>query len=233
MKIRAASIIESYLARQGHSTARRRCAIRPAADDCRCHPRLTVFDRLARARGQLLNSIDDRFSRPMRPDAGRAGPRHAAGRSQLRRARPDHRISENRCISRAGPGGTSTSGALAVFFMWAGRRLHASLILQNIRHSLRARRVRRYCRRPAADCSRRSDGGALPRLHVCCFWRMELLNISCPWLRSCDSRRAAVGNQLTRVSYLSFSRSEHAIGALAIPWIAKSSEPYLRGLTNT
>jgi Domain of unknown function (DUF4131) len=66
-----------YMARQGielQGTLRNNQLLRVVG-----HPRLTISDHLARARGHLLNSIDDLFAtRPSRPC-----PRHAAWGSQF------------------------------------------------------------------------------------------------------------------------------------------------------
>src|ERR1035437_3166385 len=89
------------------------------------HPRLTISDRLARARGRLLNSIDDLFA--SRPDQA------ALARAMLLgdRSFVDHdRVVEFQetgvyhVLVLAG----LHVGALTAFFIWAGRRLRLSLL---------------------------------------------------------------------------------------------------------
>ena len=89
------------------------------------HPRLTLSDRLARARGRLLNSLNDLFA--SRPDEG------ALARAMLLGDRSF--VEHDRVVEFQKTGVYHVLvlaglhvGALTAFFIWAGRRLRLALL---------------------------------------------------------------------------------------------------------
>jgi competence protein ComEC len=88
------------------------------------HPRLTLFHEFARLRGRFLNSLNDLFA--SRPDEG------ALARAMLLGDRSF--VERDRAINFQKTGVYHVLvlaglhvGALAAFFLWAGRRLHLAL----------------------------------------------------------------------------------------------------------
>ncbi len=125
--------------------------------DRRTH--LTISDRLARARGRLLNSLNEFF--PSRPDEA------ALARAMLLGDRSF--VEHDRAVEYQQTGVYHVLvlaglhvGALIAFFIWAGRRLRIGLLFENSRYADRAGVLRGDCGGPAAGSARRSDGRGLP-----------------------------------------------------------------------
>ena len=155
----------------------------------------------------------------------RAGARHAAGRSQFCGARPRRRISENRRLSRAGPGGTSRRRADGIFYL-GGPPAAPCAVFENLLTLVAL----------AAYAGIVEDRPPIVRAALMAALYLSARLLLSPHgsaqyrgaVRTGDSRRAAFGNHGCEFSAVVFRRGN--IGALAVPWIAKSSEPYLRGL---
>jgi competence protein ComEC len=187
------------------------------------HPRLTISDRLARVRGQLLRSIDDIFaSRSEQAALARAmllGDRSFVERDRVLEFQ---QTGVYHVLVLAG----LHVGALTAFFIWAGRRLRLSLLTRTILTlTVLATYVGIVEDRPPI-----LRAALMAAVYLCAqllYRRMDLLNVSA---------LAALGILAVRPSeigdasfLLSFS-AMGIIGALAIPWITHTSEPYLHGL---
>ena len=114
----------AYLARQGIEVqaALRNTQLLTVLDN---HTRLTISDRLARARGRLLNSVNEFF--PSRPDEA------ALARAMLLGDRTF--VDHDRVVAYQQTGVYHVLvlaglhvGALIAFFIWAGRRLRLGLV---------------------------------------------------------------------------------------------------------
>jgi competence protein ComEC len=193
------------------------------------HPRLTISDRLARARGHLLNSINDLFA--SRPDQA------ALARAMLLgdRSFVDHdRVVEFQetgvyhVLVLAG----LHVGALTAFFIWAGRRLRLSLLPTTLL-TLFALAAYAGIVEDRPPIVRAVLMAALYLSARLLYRRMDLLNVAA---LSALVILAVRPSEISDASFLLSFSAVGAIGALAAPWIATSSQPYLRGfghLTDT
>jgi competence protein ComEC len=186
-------------------------------------PRLTISERLARGRGRLLRSVDELF--PARPDEA------ALARAMLLgdRSFVNHdRVAEYQqtgvyhVLVLAG----LHVGALIAFFIWAGRRLRLRLIPGTI---LTLAALISYVgivddRPPVLRAA------LMAALYLCAqlfYRRMDLLNLAG---LSALAILIAQPSEITDASFLLSFSAIGIIGAVAVPWIEQTSEPYLRGL---
>ena len=186
------------------------------------HPRLTISNRLARLRGDFLRSIDDIFA-SRSEQAALARAMLLGDRSFVERDRvlAFQQTGVYHVLVLAG----LHVGALTAFFIWAGRRLRLSLLMRTI---LTLTILATYVgivedRPPILRAALMATLYLSARL---LYRRMDLLNVAA---------LAALGILIVRPSeivdssfLLSFS-AVGIIGALAVPWITHSSEPYLHG----
>ncbi len=183
------------------------------------HPRLTLFDRFARVRGRFLNSLNDLFA--SRPDEGALARAMLLGdRSFVER---DHVVDFQKTgvyhvLVLAG----LHVGALAAFFLWAGRRLRLGLFPRILLTLLAL----------AAYVSIVEDRPPILRAVLMAavflsakliYRRMDLLNVAAI---SALGILVARPSEITDASFLLSFSAVATIGAIAVPCIARSSEPY-------
>jgi competence protein ComEC len=187
------------------------------------HTRLTISDRLARARGQLLNTVNDFFS--SRPDEA------ALARAMLLGDRSF--VEHDRVVEYQQTGVYHVLvlaglhvGALIAFFIWAGRRLRLSLFSGTIVTLIAlVAYVGIVEDRPPV-----LRAALMAALYLCAqlfYRRMDLLNMAA---LSALVILAARPSEITDASFLLSYSAIGIIVAVAVPWIAQTSEPYLRGL---
>src|SRR5580692_2689296 len=187
------------------------------------HPHLTISERFARVRGRLLRSLDDLFA--TRPDEG------ALARAMLLGDRSF--VEHDRVVDYQKTGVYHVLvlaglhvGALAAFFLWAGRRLRLGLFP---RVALTLLALAAY----AAIVEDRPPilrAVLMAAVYLCAqllYRRMDLLNVAA---------LAAVAILLVRPSeifdpsfLLSFA-AVAAIGAIAVPCMARWIDPHRRAL---
>jgi competence protein ComEC len=187
------------------------------------HPRLTLSDRFARVRGRFLSSLNDLFA--SRPEEGALARAMLLGdRSFVERDRvvDFQKTGVYHVLVLAG----LHVGALAAFFLWAGRRLRLGL-LPRILLTLLAL---------AAYASIVEDRPPILRAVLMAtvflsakfiYRRMDLLNVAAV---SALVLLAARPSEITDASFLLSFSAIATIGAIAVPCIARSSEPYRRAL---
>jgi competence protein ComEC len=187
------------------------------------HPRPTISERLARARGRLLRSINTLFV--SRPDEA------ALARAMLLGDRSF--VEHDRVVEFQQTGVYHVLvlaglhvGALTAFFIWAGRRLRVGLLSRTlITLVVLAAYVGIVEDRP--PILRAALMAALYLSARLLYRRMDLLNVAA---LSALGILAARPSEISDASFLLSFSAVGIIGALAVPWIAHSSEPYLRGL---
>jgi competence protein ComEC len=187
------------------------------------HAHLTISDRLARLRGRLLKSIDELF--PFQ--AGQA----ALARAMLLgdRSFVDHDLVVEyqqtgvyHVLVLAG----LHVGALTAFFIWAGRQLRLALFSRTILTLIAlAAYVGIVEDRP--PILRAALMAALYLSAQLLYRRMDLLNIASI---SALAILIARPSEISDASFLLSFSAIGIIGAVAVPWIAHSCEPYRRGL---
>src|ERR1700674_1065477 len=183
------------------------------------HPQLTLFDRFARVRGRFLNSLSDLFA--SRPDEGALARAMLLGdRSFVER---DHVVDFQKTgvyhvLVLAG----LHVGALAAFFLWVGRRLRLGLFPRIFLTLLAL----------AAYVSIVEDRPPILRAVLMAavflsakliYRRMDLLNVAAI---SALGILVARPSEITDASFLLSFSAITTIAAIAIPCIARSSEPY-------
>jgi competence protein ComEC len=187
------------------------------------HPRLTISDRLARARGRLLNSLNELYA--SRPDEG------ALARAMLLgdRGFVDRDVATNfqktgvyHVLVLAG----LHVGALAAFFIWAGRRLRLGLFSRTFL-TLIALAAYAGIVEDRPPILRAVLMAALYLSAQLLYRRMDLLNVAA---LAALAILAARPSEISDPSFLLSFSAVGIIGALAVPWIADSSELYRRGL---
>lgn len=189
------------------------------------HPSLTLLDRLARARGRLLDSLNELLS--SRPD------QTALARAMLLgdRSFVDHdqvlAFQETGVYHVLVLAGLHV-GALTAFFIWAGRRLHLTLLARTLL-TLAALSAYAGIVEDRPPIVRALLMAALYLSARLLFRRLEVLNIAA---LSALVILIARPSEISDPSFLLSFCAVGTIGALAVPWIAKSSEPYLHGLRN-
>jgi competence protein ComEC len=189
------------------------------------HPRLTISEHLARARGGLLHSINDLFT--SRPDEA------ALARAMLLGDRSF--VEHDRVVEFQQTGVYHVLvlaglhvGALTVFFIWAGRKLHLALLSRTL---LTLAALVAYIG-IVEDRPPILRAALMAALYLCArllYRRMDLLNVGA---LSALAILAVRPSEITDASFLLSFSAVAIIGALAVPWIAHSSEPYLHGLAH-
>jgi competence protein ComEC len=187
------------------------------------HPRLTVSDRLARVRGRFLHSINELFSsRPEEAALARAmllGDRSFVERDRVLEFQ---QTGIYHVLVLAG----LHVGALAAFFLWAGRRLRLGLY-PRILLTLLALSGYAGIVEDRPPIVRAVLMAAVFLGAKLLYRRMELLNVAAI---SALAILAVRPSELTDASFLLSFSAVAAIGAIAIPCLTRSSEPYRLGL---
>ena len=183
------------------------------------HPRLTLFDRFARQRGRFLNSLSDLFV--SRPEEGALARAMLLGdRSFVERDRvvDYQKTGVYHVLVLAG----LHVGALAAFFLWAGRRLR---LPQFPRILLTFLALASYAcivedRPPILRAILMAAVFLSAKL---IYRRMDLLNVAAI---SALGILVVRPSEITDASFLLSFSAVATIGAIAIPFIARTSEPY-------
>ena len=187
------------------------------------HPRLTLFDEFARVRGRFLDSLNDLFA--SRPNEGALARAMLLGdRSFVER---DHVVDFQKTgvyhvLVLAG----LHVGALAGFFLWAGRRLRLALF-PRIFLTLLALTSYACIVEDRPPILRAVLMAAVFLSAKLIYRRMDLINVAAI---SALVILATRPSELTDASFLLSFSAVATIGAIAIPCIALSSEPYRLGL---
>jgi competence protein ComEC len=186
-------------------------------------PHVTISDRLARARGRLLNSIDGLLA--SRPDEA------ALARAMLLGDRSF--VEHDRIVEFQKTGVYHVMvlaglhvGALTAFFIWAGRRLRLGLFSRTFL-TLAVLVAYAGIVEDRPPIVRAVLMAAVYLFARSLFRRMDLLNIAA---LAALAILVARPSEISDASFLLSFSSVATIGAIAVPWIANSSEPYLRGL---
>lgn len=189
------------------------------------HPRLSLSDRFARARGWFLHTVDDLFS--PRPDEA------ALARAILLgdRSFVDHdqvvdfqKTGVYHVLVLAG----LHVGTLAAFFLWVGRRFRLGL-LQRVFLTFLA--LVGY----AAIVEDRPPivrAVLMATVYLCArllYRRMDLLNVAAI---SALVILVARPSEISDASFLLSFTAVATIGAVAVPWMDRWSEPYRRALAH-
>jgi len=183
------------------------------------HPQLTFFDRFARVRGRFLNTLNDLFA--SRPDEGALARAMLLGdRSFVERDRvvDFQKTGVYHVLVLAG----LHVGALAVFFLWAGRRLRLAL-LPRILLTLLALAAYACIVEDRPPIVRAVLMAAVFLSAKLLYRRMDLLNVTAI---SALAILALRPSEITDASFLLSFAAVATIGAIAVPCIARSSEPY-------
>ena len=189
------------------------------------HPRPTISDRFARLRGKFLTSLNDLFA--SRPDEGAIARAMLLGdRSFLERDRSVdfQKTGVFHVLVLAG----LHVGALAAFFLWAGRRLGVPPVPRIFITLL----VLLAYACTVEDRPPIVRAVLMTALFLCAelaYRRMDLLNVACV---SALVILAVRPSELTDASFLLSFSAIAAIGAVAVPCIALSSEPYRLALAH-
>jgi competence protein ComEC len=187
------------------------------------HPRLTLFDRSARLRGRFLSSLNELFA--SRPDEG------ALARAMLLGDRTF--VERDRVVDFQKTGVYHVLvlaglhvGALAAFFLWAGRRLRLSQ-LQRILLTLLALAAYASIVEDRPPILRAVLMAAVFLTAKLIYRQMDLINVAAV---SALVILAARPSEITDASFLLSFSAVATIGAIAVPCIERSSEPYRRAL---
>jgi competence protein ComEC len=182
-------------------------------------PRLNLFDEFARVRGRFLNTLNDLFA--SRPDEG------ALARAMLLGDRSF--VERDRVVDFQKTGVYHVMvlaglhvGALAAFFLWAGRRLRLALF-PRILLTLLALAAYACIVEDRPPILRAVLMAAVFLSAKLIYRRMDLINVAAI---SALGILAARPLELTDASFLLSFSAVATIGAIAIPCIARSSEPY-------
>jgi competence protein ComEC len=183
------------------------------------HPPLTLAERFARIRGRFLDSLNELFA--SRPEEGALARAMLLGdRSFVERDRvvDFQKTGVYHVLVLAG----LHVGALAAFFLWAGRRLRLGLPSRILLTLLSL----------AAYASIVEDRPPILRAVLMAavflsakllYRRMDLLNVAAI---SALVILAARPSEITDASFLLSFSAVAMIGAIAVPCIARTSEPY-------
>jgi len=183
------------------------------------HPRLTVSDRFARLRGRFLSSLNQLFA--SHPEEG------GLARAMLLGDRSF--VDRDRVIDYQKTGVYHVMvlaglhvGALAAFFLWAGRRLRLG-ILARILLTLLALTAYASIVEDRPPILRAVLMAAVFLSAKLIYRRMDLINVAA---LSALLILATRPSELIEASFLLSFSAIATIGAIAIPCIARSSEPY-------
>ena len=183
------------------------------------HPQLTVSDRFARVRGRFLNSLNDLFA--SRPDEGAIARAMLLGdRSFVERDRvvDFQKTGVYHVLVLAG----LHVGVLAAFFLWAGRRLRLG-VFPTILLTLLALAAYACIVEDRPPILRAVLMAAVYLSAKLLYRRMDLLNVAAI---SALVILAARPSEITDASFLLSFSAVATIGAIAVPCIARTSEPY-------
>ena len=183
------------------------------------HPRLRLSDRLARVRGRFLSALDDLFV--SRPDEG------ALARAMLLGDRSF--VEHDRAVEYQKTGVYHVLvlaglhvGALAAFFLWAGRRLHLGRF-PRILLTLLALAAYAGIVEDRPPIVRAVLMAAIFLTAKLIYRRMDLVNVAAI---SALLILFARPSEITDASFLLSFSAVAIIGAIAVPCIERSSEPY-------
>jgi competence protein ComEC len=183
------------------------------------HPRLSLSARFARARGHLLNTLNDLFA--PQPDEG------ALARAMLLGDRTF--VDRDRAVDFQKTGVYHVLvlaglhvGALAAFFIWAGRRLRLAL-LPRILLTLLVLAGYACIVEDRPPIIRAVLMAAVYLSAKLLYRRMDLLNVAAISALAILTTRPS---EISDPSFLLSFTAVATIGAIAIPLIARSSEPY-------
>ena len=212
----------SFLARQGiHVQATLRNA-QLLTVDASAH--LSIADRLARARGNLLASLDNLL--------GYAPAEAALARAMLLGDRSF--VEQDRIVEFQRTGVYHVLvlaglhvGALVFFFVWAGRRLHLALLPRTIL-TLTALAAYAGVVQDRPPILRAALMAAIFLFARLLYRRMDLLNVVS---LAALGILAARPSEITDASFLLSISAAAIIAALGVPWLAISSDPYRKGLS--
>jgi competence protein ComEC len=187
------------------------------------HPRLSLSDRFARVRGRFLSSLNELFA--SQPEEG------ALARAMLLGDRSF--VEHDRVVDFQKTGVYHVLvlaglhvGALAAFFLWAGRRMRLALY-PRILLTLLGLVFYACIVEDRPPITRAVLMAAVFLTAKLLYRRMDLLNVAALsalailWVRP---------SEITDASFLLSFTAVATIGAIAIPVITRSSEPYRRGL---
>jgi competence protein ComEC len=188
-------------------------------------PGPTVVERLARARGDLLRSIDHLFaSQPEQAALARAmllGDRSFVERDRVVEYQ---RTGVYHVLVLAG----LHVGALTAFFIWAGRALRLKTVaLTLLTLAALAAYLSIVENRPPI-----LRAVLMAAIYLCArlfYRRMDFLNIAA---LSALAILIVRPSEIADASFLLSYAAIGTLGALALPWVANTSEPYLRGLSH-
>lgn len=183
------------------------------------YPRPTFSDRFARVRGRFLRSLNDLFA--SRPEEGALARAMLLGdRSFVERDRvvDYQKTGVYHVLVLAG----LHVGALAAFFLWAGRRLHVAL-LPRILLTLLALSAYACIVEDRPPIMRAVLMAAVFLSAKLIYRGMYLLNVAAI---SALAILAVRPSEIADPSFLMSFTAVATIGAIAIPVIAHSSEPY-------
>ena len=183
------------------------------------HPRLRLSDRLARVRGRFLSALDDLFA--SRPDEG------ALARAMLLGDRSF--VEHDRAVEYQKTGVYHVLvlaglhvGALAAFFLWAGRRLRLGLF-PRILLTLLALAAYAGIVEDRPPIVRAVLMAAIFLSAKLLYRRMNLVNVAAI---SALLILFARPSEITDASFLLSFSAVAIIGAIAVPCIERWSEPY-------
>ena len=183
------------------------------------HPRLTVAERLARLRGRFLNSLDELFA--SYPEQGALARAMLLGdRSFVERDRVAdfQKTGVYHVLVLAG----LHVGALAAFCLWVGRRLRFGLV-PRILLTLLALASYAGVVEDRPPIVRAVLMAAIFLSAKLFYRRMDLLNVAAI---AALAILAARPSEVTDASFLLSFCAVATIGAIAVPVISRSSEPY-------
>ncbi len=183
------------------------------------HPRLTISERFARLRGRFLSSLNQLFA-PHPDEGGLARAMLLGDRSFVDRDRVvDYQeTGVYHVMVLAG----LHVGALAAFFIWAGRRLRLGL-LPRILLTILALTAYASIVEDRPPILRAVLMAAIYLSAKLIYRRMDLINVAA---LSALVILAVRPSELIDASFLLSFSAVATIGAIAIPSIARSSEPY-------
>ena len=183
------------------------------------HPRLTFSDHLARLRGRFLRTLDELFA--SRPEEG------ALARAMLLGDRSF--VERDRVVDYQKTGVYHVMvlaglhvGALAAFFLWIARKLRLSLF-PRVCLTLLALTAYAGIVEDRPPILRAVLMAAVFLSAKLIYRRMDLINVAAV---SGLIILAARPSELVDASFLLSFSAIAAIGAIAVPFIARSSEPY-------
>jgi competence protein ComEC len=187
------------------------------------HPPLSISDRLARVRGRLLDSLNELFAD--HPEEG------ALARAMLL---GDHSfVDRDRAVDFQKTGVYHVLvvaglhvGALAAFLLWAGRRLRLALF-PRIFLTLAALAAYACIVEDRPPVLRAVLMAGIFLSAVLLYRRMDLINVAAI---AALVMLAGRPSEITDASFLLSFSAIAAIGAIAVPAIEQSSQPYRRAL---